>query len=387
VLIGCSNVYNLSKPEDLCYDFGLETTAESFPNPSARHQQTTPNVVFSRSGRNRRIVRKAFVSEILIRVAPAIGASIELEPDYGFVGSITFKSGKRVLFKDRNFNINPQGSSEIARDKGYTSYFLRTFGYQVPTETTVFTEKYNDNLAKPRDLEDGWQFAKSIGLPVILKPNNLSQGTLVAKVHTKREFFSQAKRILRRSSVLVIQEYVTGADYRIVVLDDEVISAYERTPLCVVGDGNTSIRELLIQKQDGFVASGRDTRIEIEDPRIRAKLRHARLTIESIPETGAVVPLLDVANLSTGGDARDVTDSIHKDYIELAVNITKDFGLRLCGVDLLSRTPISCPLKDYAVLEINSAPGLDNYASIGLEQESRVDTLYLKVLKALEASI
>jgi D-alanine-D-alanine ligase-like ATP-grasp enzyme len=331
-------------------------------------------------------VRKAFVSSILSRVAPIIDASIELEPDYGFVGTITFKSGKRVLFKDRNFNINPQGSSEIARDKGYTSYFLRKFGYQIPKDVTVFTDKFNDSLASPRTLQDGWEFAKSIGLPVILKPHNMSQGALITKAHTKREFFSQAKQIFRRSAILVIQEFVAGADYRIVVLDSEVISAYERTPLRVIGDGSTSIRELLVRKQAEFVATGRDTVIDAEDHRIRAKLRYSRLTLESVPESGQIVPLLDVANLSTGGDAQDVTDIIHNDYVQLAVRITKDFGLRLCGVDLLCSGPIDANLAPYAVIEINSAPGLDNYASMGSDQESRVDTLYLKVLKALEAS-
>ncbi|MEP6754576.1 MAG: cyanophycin synthetase, partial [Chthonomonadales bacterium] len=246
----------------------------------------------------RKVVRKAFVADILSRVASEIDAQVELEPDYGFVGSITFKSGKRVLFKDRNFNVNPQGSSEIARDKGYTSYFLRKFGYQVPRDTTVFAEKFNESLALPRTIDDGWEFALELGLPVVLKPHNLSQGALIAKVSTKREYYSQAKKILARSSILVVQEFVAGSDYRIVVLDDEVISAYERTPLNVVGDGVSSIQELLIQKQADFEAEGRDTVIDYADSRIQTKLKQSKLTFNSIPESQQVIPLLDVANLS-----------------------------------------------------------------------------------------
>ena len=86
----------------------------------------------------------------------------------------------------------------------------------------------------------------------------------------------------------------------------------------------------------------------------------------------------------TGGDAVDVTHAIHPEFKRLAVNITKDMGLRMCGVDIITSTDISMPMSDYVVIEINSAPGLDNYASMGVEQQERVDELYLKVLKALE---
>ncbi len=332
------------------------------------------------------VVRKTFVSDSISRVVSCIGAVVELEPDYGFVGSITFQSGKRVLFKDRNFNVNPQGSSEIARDKGYTSYFLRTFGYSVPKDITVFTEKFNESLAIQRTIDDGWVFAQSVGLPVILKPHNLSQGTLISKAHTKREYFVQARRILKHSSMMVVQEFLQGSDFRIVVLDHEVISAYERIPLKVTGDGSLSILDLLHQKQEQFINNGRDTVLDFEDPRIAANLKRAKIWFETVLPKGQSLTLLEVANLSTGGDASDVTHCIHQDYIDLATSITRDFGLRLCGVDLMCTGPIDQPIQEYGVIEINSAPGLDNYGSMGDEQIHRVDELYLKVLKALEAS-
>ena len=109
------------------------------------------------------------------------------------------------------------------------------------------------------------------------------------------------------------------------------------------------------------------------------------MNLKSILDKGQAVFLLDNANLSTGGDAIDVTDKIHRDFQSLAVRITKDMGLRMCGVDLITSGDISKPLKEYVVIEINSAPGLDNYASIGNKQKERVDELYLRVLKALES--
>ncbi len=308
-----------------------------------------------------------------------------MEPEYGFVGQITFKSGKKVLFRDRNFNINPLGSSEIARDKGYADFFLKHYGYHTSEGQTFFSEARNQRIEVKRTIDDGFSYAKKIGLPVILKPNNLSQGTLVTKVYNKREYYSVARKIFRRTPVMLVQRFYAGNDYRIVVLDNEVISAYQRIPLFVIGNGKSSIAELVVQKQEDFVSTERDTEIDLSDFRIMRKLKRQGLNLESILAKGEKVYLLDNANLSTGGDAIDVTDRIHPDFHQLAVRITKDMGLRMCGVDIITSNDISTPMKDYVVIEINSAPGLDNYASIGNKQKDRVDELYLKVLKALEA--
>jgi len=329
-------------------------------------------------------VRKSFVAEIICRVAPRIGAHVLMEPEYGFVGLVIFKNGRRVLFRDRNFNINPLASSEIAKDKGYADFFLKHYGYHTSEGQTFFSEERNRRIEIKRTIDDGFDYAESLGFPVILKPNNLSQGTLVTKVYNKREYYRAARKILRKTPVMLVQRFYGGHDYRIVVLDDEVISAYQRIPLFVVGDGKSSIRKLAAGKQRHYQKIGRDTEIDLDDFRIGQKLKRQRLHLDSVPDRGAKVYLLDNANLSTGGDAVDVTQAIHPDFKCLAVNITKDMGLRMCGVDIITAADISLPMSDYVIIEINSAPGLDNYASMGAEQQDRVDELYLKVLKALE---
>ena len=331
-------------------------------------------------------IKKSFVSEIICRVAPLIGAKVLIEPEYGFVGQITFTNGKRVLFRDRNFNINPLASSEIARDKAYADFFLRLYGYRTIESQTFFSKSRNQRIRIKRTIDDGFSYAKKLGLPVILKPNNLSQGTLVTKVYTKKEYFAAARKILQRTPVMLVQEFCEGFDYRIVVLDKEVISAYQRIPLFVVGDGKSTIRKLLLKKQAVFNRTGRDTEIDVDDFRIAQKLRRQNFKLTSIPARGKNLFLLDNANLSTGGDAVDVTDEIHADYKRLAVQITRDMGLRMCGVDIITSNDIRNRMREYVIIEINSAPGLDNYASIGNEQKGRVDELYLKVLRALERS-
>jgi hypothetical protein len=83
-------------------------------------------------------MKHPFASQILSKVAPSLGIKVELEPEYGFVGELIFPDGRRHLFRSTNFNLNPAGSTEIARDKQYTSYFLQKFGFNVPKSKAFF---------------------------------------------------------------------------------------------------------------------------------------------------------------------------------------------------------------------------------------------------------
>ncbi len=113
-------------------------------------------------------MKRPFVTEIINRIAPRIGATVLIEPEYGFVGQIVFKNGNRAFFRNTKFNINALGSVEIARDKAYASFFLKEFGYNVPEGQTFFDNKLNANLAIQRTIDDGYQYARQLGFPLIV---------------------------------------------------------------------------------------------------------------------------------------------------------------------------------------------------------------------------
>jgi D-alanine-D-alanine ligase-like ATP-grasp enzyme len=92
---------------------------------------------------------------------------------------------------------------------------------------------------------------------------------------------------------------------------------------------------------------------------------------------------LDSANLSSGGEAVDFSENIHPDFQKLAINITKDIGLRLAGVDILT-DDITMPMVDYTLIEVNGSPGLNHYAASGKLAAKRVEGLYLKILQVIE---
>ena len=320
----------------------------------------------------------------MLKLCKKIGAQVLVEPEFGYVGQITFKNGRRTFFRNRNSSINSHGAVEIARDKGYTSFFLRHMGYHAPEEQTFFCTAWCKNLGVPRDVKAACAYAKKIGYPVIVKPNHFSQGVLVVKAWNAKEVRESATRILARTNVFLVQRFIPGRDYRIVVLDGEVISAYERLPLSITGDGKCTIARLLREKQEAFKEAGRDTQLDLRDFRFQWKLRRLCLSLRSIPKRGERIELLDNANLSTGGESFDVTTSVHRDYHRLVRAAARDMELRLCGIDIIT-SDISAPLDPHhIILEINAAPGLDHYASSGKRQQKIVEDLYMKVLLALE---
>lgn len=323
-----------------------------------------------------------WVAKMIQRIARKVGATVNIEPEFGRVGFITFPDGERpAFFRGAHFSINPLGCVEIATDKAYAAHFLRSFGYNTPREQTFFSEDQCKRMRvdHPRNTESACQYASELGFPVIAKPNDLSQGKLVTKVHGEEDLRKTATKIFAETNVMLVQEFVRGADYRVTVLDGDILSAYQRIPLQVTGDGIHSIRALLSRKQVEFMTAGRDTVIDFDDFRIADKLSRQRLDWDSIPANRVVIPLLDNSNLSTGGEAKDVTNNIHSDYKTLAIQLTKQMGLRFCGVDIMTSN-ITEPLDpSYRIIEINAAPGMDHYALSGLAE---LDALYLKVLRA-----
>jgi D-alanine-D-alanine ligase-like ATP-grasp enzyme len=324
------------------------------------------------------------VGQIFQKIAPKIGAIIVIEPEWQVVGQIIFKNGRRRYFRGSTLDLNPVGASDIAKDKDYAAFFMKRMGYPAAPGKAFFSSELCRMIGSKNNIDAAYRYAVKIGFPVVVKPNSGSQGVGMAKVYTKREFYQAMRFVFARDRVALVQPPLLGKDYRIVVLDKKVISAYERIPLNIVGDGRATIRQLLARKQKEFVATGRDTIIRVEDDRIVHNLKRQNLSICSIPARGQKIYLLDNANLSSGGDAVDVTGTIHAGFKKIAIHLTKDMGLRLCGVDLMVTGDIAAKPSIYWILEINAAPGLDHYVTTGKAQQKIVEDMYLEVLKAMQ---
>src|SRR3989344_4625849 len=132
-------------------------------------------------------MKKPLVSILLKKIAPSIGARVNLEPEYGWAGQIVFKNGRKRYFRASTVDLNPVGSSDIAKDKDFAAYFMKKMGYPVVTGETFFSVEWAETVGSKRNMDAAYRYAQRLGFPVIVKPNSKSQGVGVAKVYTKRD--------------------------------------------------------------------------------------------------------------------------------------------------------------------------------------------------------
>ena len=211
--------------------------------------------------------------------------------------------------------------------------------------------------------EEAWEAAQELGGPVVVKPRDGSQGRGVAVNIETRERVIQAFEVAEEiSSEVIVERYIPGHDFRLLVVGGALVAASRRDPPQVTGDGQQTIRQLVDQvnadplRGDGHATSL--TKIRFDDIAL-ATLKKQGFDADSVPPSGTLIFLRNNANLSTGGSATDVTDEVHPEMAARAVSAARMIGLDICGVDVVAET-VQYPLEDQhgGVVEVNAAPGL-----------------------------
>ncbi|PZO62382.1 MAG: cyanophycin synthetase [Pseudoxanthomonas suwonensis] len=244
----------------------------------------------------------------------------------------------------------PHIAVELASDKEETNKILAALGLPVPKQMLV-TEQ-----------TDALKAARRLGGPVVVKPYNGNHGRGITINITEDDDIRTAFQAAQKHSRSVIVEtFQPGDDHRLLVVNGELVAATRRTPGHVVGDGQRTVTELIDEvNQDPRRGVGHEkvlTRLEL-DRQAEQMLQRLGYTAESVPAEGEIVYLRSTANLSTGGTATDVTDSIHPDNREMAVRAVQAIGLDVGGVDFISPN-IADSYKSVggAICEVNAAPG------------------------------
>lgn len=322
--------------------------------------------------------------QILKGLEQRVGCKIDIEPRYNFAGRISFSDGRNFYFKNTSLDINNYGASEVAKDKGYTRFFMEDMGYKIPKGATFFSDYWCEVNKTENNSLEAIKFANSLQYPVIVKPNSGSKGRDVFKVYNELQLEEILKIVFEDNNVILIEEYVVGDDYRLLVLGDEVVMAYKRIPLTIVGNGIDNIENLISIRKTELLERGRKISIEPSDRRIIERLKNFYKTdLHYVPKMGEKIILLENANLSSGGEAVDVTGVIDDSYKQRAIKLTKDMGLRLAGIDFITTEDISKPAINPTFIEINSSPGLTHFQTGSPESELLVENLYFKILMEL----
>ncbi len=241
---------------------------------------------------------------------------------------------------------------DIASDKSLTNALLGSAGLPVPRAQDVRSE------------EAAVEAAKSLGFPVVVKPLDGNHGRGVGLDLRSEEDVRRAYPAAyeeSRGGDVVVETFVAGNDYRMLVIGGKLAAVAERIPASVVGDGRHTLRELVdIENADPRRGIGHErvlTRIRIT-PAAEELVRKQGFEIESKPEKGRQVMLAATGNMSTGGTAVDRTQEAHPDNVEIAETAARIVGLDVAGIDFI--TPdITIPVREQggAIVEVNAAPG------------------------------
>ena len=210
--------------------------------------------------------------------------------------------------------------------------------------------------------DDLAQTIQKIGYPIVLKPldGNHGKGASI-NVTNWEDAVSGLAFAKEYSNRIIVEKFITGFDFRILVINNKLVAAAKRIPAHVIGDGKNTIQKLInltnLDPRRGYGHENVLTKIDV-DRDTEDLLEKLKYTLENIPRKGEIVYLKSTANLSTGGTSVDVTDMMHPENIFLAERISRVIGLDICGVDIMAEN-LTQPLKENGgvILEVNAAPG------------------------------
>ncbi|HRD42591.1 MAG TPA: cyanophycin synthetase, partial [Ferruginibacter sp.] len=239
---------------------------------------------------------------------------------------------------------------DIACDKEETKALLEAAEIPVPRGVVIRTEE---------GLKDA---VSKYGYPLVIKPidGNHGKGN-TTNINTWEQALTAFAAAKNYSRSVIVERFITGFDFRILVINYKFICAALRTPAAVTGDGKSSIQQLIDEtNKDPRRGYGHEkvlTQITI-DQFTQKMLDDKGYTLETVPAKKELVLLKPTANLSTGGTSTDVTDEVHPANIFMCERIAKIIGLDICGIDIMA-TDLKTPVSENggAILEVNAAPG------------------------------
>ncbi len=238
---------------------------------------------------------------------------------------------------------------DIAGDKSRTSSILASLGLPVPLQ---YEAENADSAALA---------AQRVGYPVVLKPRDGSRGRGVAvnlrSIEEVRSAYAEASTYM---TTVVVESYIEGDDYRLLVVGDKCVAAVRRIPATVIADGKHSISELVKQTNQSQRRDGLYLYPIRFDAEVLRTLDSQGLNPDAIPAEATFVRLRGPANQSLGGTTVDVTDLVHPDNCMAAVLAARACLLDFAGVDFVT-TDISRSWREGfgGIVEVNAGPGVD----------------------------
>ena len=255
------------------------------------------------------------------------------------------------LFRGLMSADNGIAAHKLAREKAATKTVLQKAGFRVPRSCDV-----QERDAIPEELFRRIQTLDL--LPGVMKPNSGSHGRNVTmNIRSLKEFRTALMAV---GNSAIFEEQIEGKDYRLLTVGDSLAAATERKPAHVVGDGMSTVKQLVAQKNE-LRRENPSTRKHLISLVDRTCLAQQELGVESVPGKGVEVRLQSVANIGSGGEAYDRTAEVHPEFVHICEQVSPLIGgTEVLGIDIIAQDISKAPdLQKWAILELNANPDID----------------------------
>lgn len=296
-------------------------------------------------------------TQILLRSAIKRGLNFEiLDRKDNFIRLIHPKTKQVEYIKEATKTSADLYSQVLAMEnKNITKKILLESGIQTPMGKTVYS------------VAEGIQYFELGELPpkLVVKPNTTNFGrgiTIFPESYTKEMLSDALAFALSEDDTILLEPFLSGKEYRFLIIDDKVEGVLYRRPANVLGDGQKTIAELVERKnQDYLRGIGYKTPLEkiIIGAIEKDYLKQQGFTLAYIPQEGERIYLRENSNVSTGGDSIDVTDEVDASYKEIAVNAARALNVKITGVDMLiDSLTEEATNENYGIIELNFNPAI-----------------------------
>ncbi len=252
----------------------------------------------------------------------------------------------RATMTDKTSSI----AVDLAGNKDETKRILNEQAIPVAKGSTISSQADLDEVLE------------KIGFPLVFKPLNGNHGKgATINVKTREEAIEAFAYAQKYSHRVIAERFITGHDFRVLVIDNRMVAAAQRVPAHVVGDGINTVQDLIDKENSdprrGYGHENVLTEIAVDRDTLDL-LEKKGYTLESIPKADEIVYLKSTANLSTGGTSIDVTDLVHPQNVFMCERIARVIGLDICGIDIMAENLTELLTENGGVvLEVNAAPG------------------------------
>lgn len=280
-------------------------------------------------------------TEILVNKARKLNIKVRLVSKEHHVYRFT-KDGRSRYVVGELAPLNNSVGARLSKDKHLTKNILNKIGIKTPQGFLLHNWKEVSYLIKKGKLS----------YPLVVKPNEMAAGTdVAANIQNIKELKAIVSSMEKKYPNFVAEKYCEGDDHRLTVLDGKVIASCKRVRPFIIGDGVSSLAELIKSFNEK-----REYKVKIDNEVLRS-IKRQGIGLDSIIQRDVTILLRENSNMSTGGMVVDVTDMVNTKFKKIAVKAVSELGLRFAGVDII--TPDISRDSKYVITEINGLPGWD----------------------------